>query len=168
MLLLKQELEVADIKFLTSFDALDDDHCWTWEGYFSKGYPALYVSGKQGQATHYSYRYFKGEEVPQGYTVTHTCKNKACVNHNHLKVVARGEHLKNPSKPKSVTFSTASPVIVIDENGQLQLTDRGYRRIKALTRTRNAEEISKMFKVDLRVVKAIRDNRPFKHLGLVG
>jgi hypothetical protein len=168
MLLLKQEYEVADIKFLISFEKLEDDQCWEWEGYFSKNLPALYVNGKQGQATHYSWKYFRGEKVPAGFMLKQTCKNKSCVNYHHLEAVQRGEHLKNPRKPKMITVTTNNPEIVITQAGQLELTDRGYRRVKSLTRTKTVKEVSKKFGIDARVVKAIRDSRPYKHLKLVG
>jgi hypothetical protein len=67
--------------------------CWLWllsDG--SHGYPqgAMYaVTGQRASLAHrLSYLAFKGE-VPDGYEVDHVCRNKCCVNPDHLEATTK-------------------------------------------------------------------------------
>lgn len=66
------------------------DGCWLWTGTkYSNGYGQF----KRQIAHRYSYRYAKGE-IPDGLCLDHLCRNKACVNPDHLEPVTQGENLR--------------------------------------------------------------------------
>jgi hypothetical protein len=69
-----------------------DDGCWEWtDSHRSRGYGALKVGGKRGQmvdAHLITYRTFVGP-VPEGLELDHICRNRACINPDHLEPVTR-------------------------------------------------------------------------------
>lgn len=75
------------------------DGCWEWLGDHSpNGYPYT-VREKQGEnkgkrrgAHRVAYEYLKGS-IPEGFDLDHLCRNRGCVNPDHLEPVTRRENL---------------------------------------------------------------------------
>lgn len=66
---------------------LKTDTCWLWTaGKNSKGYGIFYLS-KPSSPQIVAHRYSYGQLIPEGLTIDHLCRNKACVNPSHLEVV---------------------------------------------------------------------------------
>lgn len=68
-----------------------DEACWEWVGAkHSAGYGAFQAicgrGGKTGYAHRYSYERFVGP-IPEGLTIDHLCRNRRCVNPEHLEAV---------------------------------------------------------------------------------
>ena len=69
-----------------------DTGCWVWLGRLTKGgYVSATVCGTQryGHRVHYEMKY---GPVPPGKHLHHVCRNRACVNPDHLKPVDPLEH----------------------------------------------------------------------------
>lgn len=71
--------------------------CWIWRGYLgSVGYGKFHetVCGEQITigAHRASYEEFRGE-IPNGYQIDHLCRNRACVNPEHLEAVSQRENV---------------------------------------------------------------------------
>ncbi len=78
--------EAAIARFLRSI-RISETECWEWMGARNlKGY-GQFKDGKQLGAHRFSYRWFKGE-IPEGLQIDHLCRNRACVNPDHLQVVS--------------------------------------------------------------------------------
>ena len=58
------------------------DDCWEWSGAIDRGYARMKVGGESILASHIAF-YIKMGRWPQSY-VKHTCKNRGCVNPNHM------------------------------------------------------------------------------------
>lgn len=79
--------------------------CWIWPRATKDGYTFVYLEGKQIRTHRASYETFKGP-IPPGLEPDHTCRNRACMNPDHLEAVThrtnvlRGEGLaaKNARK----------------------------------------------------------------------
>lgn len=72
--------------------------CWLWigaktgDGYGSFRTHSRQSGGKMRSAHILSYEYFK-EVVPEGLTLDHLCRNRNCVNFDHLEIVTAGVNI---------------------------------------------------------------------------
>jgi hypothetical protein len=68
--------------------------CWLWllspDGH---GYASGTLKGKTVRAHRLSHIAYKGP-IPPGLTIDHLCRNKVCVNPDHLEAVSRVENIK--------------------------------------------------------------------------
>ena len=70
-----------------------DTPCWEWiASCDSKGYGRFNLDGRHIRAHRISYELAKGE-IPSGLDTDHLCRNKQCVNPDHLEAITRSEHL---------------------------------------------------------------------------
>ena len=78
-----------DSKLLVRFfsKVKQTDNCWIWTGATSsKGYGTITVNNKTHSTHRLSYELFK-RLIPTGLTIDHLCRNKLCVNPDHLEAV---------------------------------------------------------------------------------
>lgn len=73
---------------------LDVSGCWVWTGNLNdSGYGRINVAGRPMRAHRVSYRLFVGL-IPDGLTLDHTCRRRACINPQHLEPVTMQENLR--------------------------------------------------------------------------
>lgn len=66
-----------------------ESSCWQWFGASDKTlYGRIKVSGKVCLAHRVAYELFKGQ-IPKGLEIDHLCRNRKCINPNHLEAVTR-------------------------------------------------------------------------------
>lgn len=67
--------------------------CWLWMGALTFGYGRFWVNGRNARAHRISYEAFVGP-IPDGLVIDHTCRQKSCVNPEHLEVVTHKENVR--------------------------------------------------------------------------
>ena len=72
---------------------MQETPCVIWGGSVNKnGYGYLYVDGKQKLAHRVAYETEIGP-IPDGLVIDHLCRNRACVNTQHMEPVTIGENV---------------------------------------------------------------------------
>lgn len=68
------------------------DSCWNWTGSDRReGYGCFGFNGKTEQSHRLSYEDVKGK-IAEGLQIDHLCRNRKCVNPNHLEAVTHREN----------------------------------------------------------------------------
>jgi len=64
------------------------DSCWNWIAATNNGYGIFKLNGKSVRSHRFSYELYKGK-IPKGLTIDHLCRNRKCVNSEHLEAVTQ-------------------------------------------------------------------------------
>ena len=69
----------------------DTTKCWEWLGYvYKSGYGGVTFEGQRLEAHRLSYWLFVGN--PDGWHIDHICRNRSCVNPDHLRLVTQADN----------------------------------------------------------------------------
>ena len=102
-----------------------DSPCWHWVGATTgdDGYGSVSVCGRTRRAHRVSFLAYRGS-IPEGMDLDHLCRNRACINPEHLEPVTRRTNTLRGKHPNVVIRRTG-----ICKNGHdMNVTGRYYRR----------------------------------------
>lgn len=86
-----------DIKRFQTFYKIINN-CFVWQGYLDKdGYGSFYFKQKLRRAHRVSY-YLNFGDIPKDMVIDHICKNRACVNIEHLRCISRKQNTLENSR----------------------------------------------------------------------
>lgn len=69
------------------------DGCWQWLGSLDQNSYGQFTDNGTTRAHRWSYVHWRGP-IPDGFTLDHLCRNKACVNPHHVEAVTRSENIR--------------------------------------------------------------------------
>jgi hypothetical protein len=131
-------------QFFARVDAEGD--CWQWTGSDNgKGYGVIQFDGRLQRVHRLSWEYLVGP-IPDGLVLDHLCRNKRCVNPDHLEPVTNRENVlrgygisaqlaRNTECPNGHPFS-GDNLIITDSGRRCRICNRATirkarRRLKA-------------------------------------
>lgn len=102
--LLQKRRAPAEIRFWEK--VLVVDSCWEWIGARTgrQGYAVFWAGGKIVIGHRYAYELRKGP-IPEGLTLDHLCRNRGCVNPDHLEPVTIRENLLRGFSPVAINHT---------------------------------------------------------------
>lgn len=73
---------------------LKTDKCWLWQGHINKvtGYGMILINRRPESAHITSYK-LAGRQIPESMELDHLCRNRSCVNPDHLEPVSHRENV---------------------------------------------------------------------------
>src|SRR3990167_42208 len=105
----KRNPEVSHYKIM-------ENGCWQWQqGLNTCGYGTITRNFKGVLAHRYYYENHKGS-IPKGLFLDHLCRNRACVNHDHLEPVTHAENLRRAPTVK-LTMKKANKIRLLYKKG---------------------------------------------------
>ena len=79
-----------------------ENGCWQWTAYIgTSGYGQFKDEEGQTLAHRWAYKYFTGP-IPEGWEIDHLCRNRWCVNPQHLEAVTTQENVLRSDSPCAI------------------------------------------------------------------
>lgn len=80
---------------------ISDDGCWEWQGWLTpEGYGYIGLDGRTVPVHRYSYELLV-RPIAEGLTIDHLCRNRRCVNPNHLEPVTERVNTLRGTSPSA-------------------------------------------------------------------
>jgi hypothetical protein len=113
--------------------------CILWTGYLDKdGYGQFYFKQKNRRAHRVAYYFIHGD-IQKGMVIDHTCKNRNCVNPEHLRVVSNYEN----TITNSLSVGAINKAKVTCKNGHLFDRKYGKQRYCSICQSEKTKRLRK-------------------------
>ena len=89
-------------RFLSQVSPEPNTGCWLWTGLLgNSGYGNFSVMGRNCTAHRFAYVVLAGKPEIEGLSIDHLCRQKTCVNPDHMEMVTQAENVYRASGPAS-------------------------------------------------------------------
>jgi len=118
--------------------------CWEWRGYIhpKTGYSGIMWNGGKPTTAHRVYYENHRGPIPLGMELDHLCKNRPCVNPEHLEIVTRAENTRRSRSAK--------------------LSKSDVRTIRSIGRDVPGQELAFLFDISESVISNILAERTWR------
>ena len=120
--------------------------CWNWLGELTgSGYGRIQLKGRRTSAHRFFFEFFV-KPIPDGLELDHLCRNRRCVNPNHLELVTRSENIRRawiirikntPNCPQGHPYSGENLYIVFDKKNNKRWRNCKKCKVEANRRWRS-------------------------------
>lgn len=111
--------------------------CWLWTGYLTNGYGRFKIHGERIMAHRWIYEKEKGA-IPEGYEIDHICRQRNCVNPEHLEIVTPRENMARSLNQGARALREDKCIHGHDYTVEnTYYSPRGYRRCRACMRIKD-------------------------------
>ena len=88
--------------------------CWLWTAHRSNGYGQFGINGKMRKAHRVSWL-LSNRSIPEGHVIRHKCRNKHCVNPEHLETGTQAENVADMIRDGTSTRGIKHPAVKLTE-----------------------------------------------------
>ena len=132
------------------------DTCWLWTGCKEKdGYARITFQKNRFPSHRFSWL-LAGNTIPEGHHIRHKCKNKHCVNPEHLETGTREQNMAD--KIRDGTDSRG------EKSVNAKLTEEQVRVIRANPDKKTHRELAEEYGVAETTISKIIHRKSWKHL----
>jgi hypothetical protein len=137
---------------LTRYTVDEKTGCWLWNGAKRGGYGRIRTPDGLREAHRVSYEVHKGQ-IAEGLCIDHLCRNRACINPDHLEPVTMQENIRRGETGKRLRSEFhklaislgmkrhfSNPENKIKQANNLDIARSSPKRIEAMRKTFNTNE----------------------------
>lgn len=139
-------------RFFSKIEVSRNTKCWSWTDHLEYGYGVFSVRGTIFRAHRFAYLIFNGQ-IPKNLIIDHLCRNRKCVNPDHLEAVTNKINLERgiPSYTTRNKRTHCKKGHPISGRNALARSDGGSTRCRLCTRNR--------YKMQYRIKKELHEPR---------
>lgn len=112
-----------------------DTGCWLWVRAKSSGYGKMRLSGGEWGYAHRGFYEQHVGPIPVGFEIDHICRNRACVNPDHLRIATGAQNAQNQGArrdvARGVTWDRGRWVAGVKIDGQRHYLGRYKTEVEA-------------------------------------
>lgn len=138
---------IRENRFHTKY-TIRDDGCWEWTGFINKdGYGTFNQAGRKSILAHRWSYVLHNSEIPEGMAIDHLCRNRNCVNPEHLEPVSWKENLARGFNAKRLKTHCPQGHEYNEENTYTINSERGQHRMCRVCRYERNKLVSQRKRV---------------------